>query len=203
MPQSLGRLRLSRGFRRNPRPHLIPQGALEHENLYRAQPALQQGGWASGPPRQPLGIGHQIGLGGTATHFLTRRRQSPLAEAAGVGSFSYTCTALRWMGVVGHMGLARGIWVNSYLQVLIRQCLPGLWPRAHHFPSLLLFSHPVVSNSVTPWTAARQASLSFTISRSLLRLISIESVMSSNHLILCCSLLFLLLCLSQHQGLFQ
>ena len=40
-----------------------------------------------------------------------------------------------------------------------------------------------------PWTAARQASLSFTISWSLLRLMSIESVMPSNHLILCCSLL--------------
>ena len=37
----------------------------------------------------------------------------------------------------------------------------------------------------TPWTAAFQASLSFTISRSLLRLMSIESVMPSNHLILC------------------
>ena len=43
----------------------------------------------------------------------------------------------------------------------------------------------------TPWTAARQASLSFTISRSLLKLISIESVMPSNHLILCCPLLLL------------
>ena len=38
---------------------------------------------------------------------------------------------------------------------------------------------------VTPWTAAPQASLSFTISRSLLKLMSIESVMPSNHLILC------------------
>ena len=42
---------------------------------------------------------------------------------------------------------------------------------------------------VTPWTAARQASLSFTISRSLLKLMSIESMMPSNHLILCCPLL--------------
>ena len=41
----------------------------------------------------------------------------------------------------------------------------------------------------TPWTAAHQASLSFTISQSLLKLISIESVMPPNHLILCCSLL--------------
>ena len=38
---------------------------------------------------------------------------------------------------------------------------------------------------VTPWTAARQASLSITISRSLLKLMSIESVMPSIHLILC------------------
>ena len=41
----------------------------------------------------------------------------------------------------------------------------------------------------TPWTAAQQASLSFTISRSLRKLMSIESVMPSNHLILCCPLL--------------
>ena len=43
----------------------------------------------------------------------------------------------------------------------------------------------------TPWTAAHQASLFFTISRSLLKLMSIESVMPSNHLILCRSLLLL------------
>ena len=38
---------------------------------------------------------------------------------------------------------------------------------------------------MTPWTAAHQASLSYTISQSLLKLMSIESVMPSNHLILC------------------
>ena len=43
----------------------------------------------------------------------------------------------------------------------------------------------------TPWTAARQASLSLTISWSLLKLMSIESVMPSNHLILCHPLLLL------------
>ena len=42
---------------------------------------------------------------------------------------------------------------------------------------------------VIPWTAARQASLFFTISQSLLKLMSIESVMSFSHLILCCPLL--------------
>ena len=44
---------------------------------------------------------------------------------------------------------------------------------------------------VTPWTEARQASLSFTISWSLLKLMSIESVMPSNQLILCCPLFLL------------
>ena len=44
---------------------------------------------------------------------------------------------------------------------------------------------------VTPWTAAHQASLSITNSRSLLKLMSIESVMPSNRLILCCPLLLL------------
>ena len=43
----------------------------------------------------------------------------------------------------------------------------------------------------TPWTAAHQVSLSITNSQSLLKLMSLESVMPSNHLILCCSLLLL------------
>ena len=42
---------------------------------------------------------------------------------------------------------------------------------------------------MTPWTAAHQASLSIINSQSLLKLMSIESVMPSNHLILCCPLL--------------
>ena len=47
---------------------------------------------------------------------------------------------------------------------------------------LLLFSRPVVSYSVTPWTAACQAFLFITNSQSLLKLMSIELVMPSNHL---------------------
>ena len=43
----------------------------------------------------------------------------------------------------------------------------------------------------TPWTAACQASLSFTVSRNLFKFMSIELVMLSNHLIFCCPLLFL------------
>ena len=47
------------------------------------------------------------------------------------------------------------------------------------------FSHSVVSDSATPWTAGHQAFLSITKSQSLPKLMSIESVMPSNHLILC------------------
>ena len=53
------------------------------------------------------------------------------------------------------------------------------------------FSRSVMSNSATPWTVARQASLSIANSQSLLELMSIESVMPSNHLIFCHPLLLL------------
>ena len=55
--------------------------------------------------------------------------------------------------------------------------------------SSVQLSRSVVSNSATPWTAARRAFLSFTISWSLLKLLSIELVMLSNCLILCHPLL--------------
>ena len=58
-----------------------------------------------------------------------------------------------------------------------------------------------VRHFVTPWTAARQASLFITNSQSLLKLMSIESVMPSNHLILCHPLL--LLPSVFYQGLFK
>ena len=51
--------------------------------------------------------------------------------------------------------------------------------------SSVQFSHSVVSDSATLWTTAYQASLSITNSQSLPKLMSIESVMPSNHLILC------------------
>ena len=57
-----------------------------------------------------------------------------------------------------------------------------------HFSSVQ-FSHWVVSDFVTLWTAAHQASLSITNSQSLHKLMSIESVMPSSHLILCRPLL--------------
>ena len=57
------------------------------------------------------------------------------------------------------------------------------------FCSVQLLSH--VWLSATPWTSARQASLSITNSRSLPKLIAIELVMPSNHCTVCCPLLLL------------
>ena len=56
-----------------------------------------------------------------------------------------------------------------------------------HYYSVQLLSH--VGLFVTPWTTARQASMSITNSQSLLKFMSMELVMPSNHLILCCPLL--------------
>ena len=69
-----------------------------------------------------------------------------------------------------------------------------------YFNSVQL-SRLVKSDSATPWTSARQASLSITNSQSLPKHMSIESVMPSNHLIPCRPLLLLPSVFSQHQGL--
>ena len=96
--------------------------------------------------------------------------------------------------------------------LLYLQIFPECWGRYYHWPHFghvltpvpielkkwgldsftlwsVQFSPSVVSDSATPWTAACQASLSITNSQSLLKLISIESLMPSNYLILCCPLL--------------
>ena len=65
--------------------------------------------------------------------------------------------------------------------------LKSWWQKEDQFRSVQSLSR--VQLFATPWTAARQASLSITNSRSLLRLMSIESVMPSNHIILCRPLL--------------
>ena len=68
--------------------------------------------------------------------------------------------------------------------------LPAIWSSLSSvFSSVQSFSH--VRLFATPWTAARQASRSIANSWSLLKLMSIESVMPSNHLILCRPLLLL------------
>ena len=67
----------------------------------------------------------------------------------------------------------------------------GIWGRESCFVVDVVQSLSCVWLFATPWTAACQASLSFTISRSLLKLMSIESMVPSNHLILCRPLLLL------------
>ena len=69
-----------------------------------------------------------------------------------------------------------------------------LWVQRHWYKSAWVYHSSVQSLScvrlfATPWTAAHQASQAITNSQSLLKLMSTESVMPSNHLILCCPLL--------------
>ena len=73
----------------------------------------------------------------------------------------------------------------------------------HHIRGFVVQSLSHVQLVAKPWTAACQAPLSSTLSQSLLKFMSIESVVLSNHLVLCCPLLLLPSIFSQHQGLFQ
>ena len=75
----------------------------------------------------------------------------------------------------------------------IKETLNGKFACVYESKGLILvqFSRSVMFNSTTPWTEACQASLSITSSWSLLKLMSIKSVMPSNHLILCLPLFLL------------
>ena len=83
----------------------------------------------------------------------------------------------------------------KYSEHTIHSPLCGIYPKELEicqFSSVRSFqSLSRVQLFVTPWTAACQASLSITNARNLLKLMSIESVMPSSHLILCCPLLLL------------
>ena len=94
------------------------------------------------------------------------------------------------------MGIA---WKFIFVNVFI-PCTPILsvmWEKVFHYSDIFIihflvqFSCSVMSDSVTPWIPAHQASLSITSSRSSFRLTSIESVIPSTHLILCRPLLLL------------
>ena len=80
--------------------------------------------------------------------------------------------------------------LRSIPQVLARIYFILCTVLAVSFSSVQVFS--CVLPFVTPWTPTRQASLSITKSWDLIKLISIESMVPSNHLILCCPLLLLL-----------
>ena len=89
-----------------------------------------------------------------------------------------------------------GNFVEEWISLApILGALDYLWFRKARHPIInvnvksVQFSHSVVPDSVTPWTTARQASLSITNCQSLPKPMSIELVMPSNHLILCCPLL--------------
>ena len=89
--------------------------------------------------------------------------------------------ALKWMYKRGEISAVNGDPTLWYQLPLLSICF--------QFSSVQSLSH--VQLFATPWTAARQVSLSITNSWSLLKPMSIESVMPSSHLILCCPLLLL------------
>ena len=87
-----------------------------------------------------------------------------------------------WCAAV-HRVAKRQIWLSDWTELIgnykIFNIVPCAW-MVSHFSCVWLFA--------TPWTT-RQASLYITNSQSLLKLMSLKSVMPSNHLILCCPLL--------------
>ena len=112
----------------------------------------------------------------------TNREQSEVGKVW-VGLDSCPASATIFLGtlVFGEFYLCS---VKPYLEDrTVSSVLPALSFK-HQFSSVQWLSRG------TPWTAARQASLSITNSWSLLKLMSIKSVISSNHLILCRPLLF-------------
>ena len=103
-----------------------------------------------------------------------------------------SCTNLHHKSVIEHPH-------HPSMTPWARQFSPGshsaafcLYVAVHSLSHVLLF--------VTPWTAARQASLALTISQSSPKFMSIELVMPSNQLILCCPLLLLLSVLPSIRG---
>ena len=131
-------------------------------------------------------------------------RLDSLCEPPGV---KRQVTLCGWVGeelvILTHLIITH--WVNTRYEALFWELRLHLWVRmtqvrflflwnvyssfyefGHFCTSLQSLSH--VQLFVIPWTAACQASLSITNSQSMFKLMSIESVMPSNHLILCCPL---------------
>ena len=87
-------------------------------------------------------------------------------------------------------GCVSRLWINNYQNstIIKKNNIKLSTTSDRYFTKDIQFSS-VVSDSVTPWTAAHQASLCITNSQNLLKLMSIETVMPSNHLIVCRPLL--------------
>ena len=114
---------------------------------------------------------------------------------------------LRNTGVRCHF-LLQGILPTQGLNPRLLHCQADFSPLSHQRSPIcgrfvFVQSLSCVRLSVSPWTAARQAPLPFTVSQCLLRFTSIELMMLSTHLIFCCPLLFFAFNLSQHQDLSQ
>ena len=89
-----------------------------------------------------------------------------------------------------HTGKEEGVYLKTISEKLhINTCIPKLLQNSVFV--VVVQSLSCVWLFVTSWIAGHLASLSFIISKSLLKLMSIKSVMLSNHLILCCPLLLL------------
>ena len=95
----------------------------------------------------------------------------------------------RWWWLLMRTHVGAGLWASSNAGVRLKEPCLFLPLDSSQFSSIQWLS--CVRLFQTPWTAARQASLSITNSQSLLKLIFIESVMPSNHLIFCCPPLLL------------
>ena len=85
-----------------------------------------------------------------------------------------------WQRTSSNNFLRKTVWEIKFLKP---------WLSQYFFILPLLFGRQATSDTATPWTVARQASLSLTISRSLPKFVSSELVMPPNHLILCHPLL--------------
>ena len=97
-----------------------------------------------------------------------------------------------WLDLLETQGTLKSLLQHHSSKASILQCSAFFTVQlSHPYINSAQFSCSVVSDSVAPWTAAQQASLSITNSWSLLKPMSIESVMPSDHLILCRSLLLL------------
>ena len=108
-----------------------------------------------------------------------------LGKALCLGEFQFL-TSQMWVAIASPPQAAVRIEKSAglaELQHVVLECSVNVAVAVQSLSRVRLF--------VTPWTAACQASLPFTISQSLLKLMSIEWVMPSNHLIFCCPLLLL------------
>ena len=137
---------------------------------------------------------------------------SPLGEQAShcsglpcCGPPALACMGFSTCGSVWNLSSQSTDWTHS---LCMARPIPNHWT-TREIPSFTFFDLSsvqllsLVQLFATPWTAARQASLSITNSQSLLKLMSIESLMPSNHLILCRPPSPPAFSLSQHQGLFK